>query len=128
MRMYDAESREISLEVDAGNVALEIDNIVPCGLVISELLSNSFKDAFPGDRKGEIRIHAMVTEDDEILLVIWDDVVGMPTDIDIRTTSSTGLGLVMALVEKQLGGRLTLERTRGTCYTIVIPQQEVAHA
>jgi PAS domain S-box-containing protein len=124
IRMFGADPDVICLEVDAGDVAVSIDDIVPCGLVISELLTNSLKYAFPDGREGEIRIHAMLTEDNEILLVVCDDGVGMPSEMDLRRTGTTGLGLVVGLVEKQLGGRLTLDGSHGTCFTIVIPNKE----
>ena len=56
-----------------------------------------------------------------VKLVVRDDGVGLPAELDIRTTSSMGMGLVVGLVEKQLGGRLELDRSHGSCFTITIP-------
>jgi PAS domain S-box-containing protein len=122
-RMYGADASRIRLEVAGNGVTLEIDDTVPCGLVISELLSNSFKYAFPDGRPGEISINAVATDDDRIVLTVRDDGVGIPDDVDIRHTESMGMGLVTGLVENQLGGQLELDRTGGTCFTIVFSRE-----
>ncbi len=122
-RMYGADASRIRLEVAATGVTLGIDDTVPCGLVISELLSNSFKYAFPDGRPGEISIEAVATDDDRIVLTVRDDGVGIPDDVDIRHTESMGMGLVTGLVENQLGGQLELDRTDGTCFTIVFSRE-----
>ncbi len=122
-RMYGADAGRIRLEVAAKDVTLGIDDTVPCGLVINELLSNSLKYAFPDGRPGEISINAVATDDDRIVLTVRDDGVGIPDDVDIRHTESMGMGLVTGLVENQLGGQLELDRTGGTCFTIVFSRE-----
>jgi PAS domain S-box-containing protein len=117
-RMYGSEPGLIDLQVSAENIALEIDDTVPCGLVINELLSNSFKYAFPDGRSGKIKIEAEHAEDGKIALVVSDDGVGIPPDIDIRNPGSMGMRLVTGLVETQLGGDVELDRSHGSCYSI----------
>jgi len=46
----------IELKINIENVSLGIDHAIPCGLIINELITNSIKYAFPGDRKGEIKV------------------------------------------------------------------------
>ena len=79
------------------------------------------KHAFPGGREGRIDIRASTDPENRIRLVVSDDGVGMPEGLDIRNTNTMGLGLVVSLVERQLGGRLELVRDQGTRFTIVIP-------
>jgi len=117
--IYGAAADNIRLDVDAEEVTLGIDETVPCGLVLNELLSNSLKYAFPNDRPGVIKIRAHSTEDGEVVLRVSDDGVGLPADLDIRATESMGMSLVVGLVENQLGGRLELDRDKGTCFTII---------
>jgi PAS domain S-box-containing protein len=128
VRMYGADPGRIRLEVAAQQVTLGIDDTVPCGLVISELLSNSLKYAFPDDRSGEISIHAMATDDDRIVLTVRDNGVGIPDDVDIRDTETMGMGLVTGLVENQLGGQLELDRVGGAGFTIVFPRESARRA
>jgi len=124
-RMYGAETGPVQLNVESEGISLGIDAMVPCGLAISELISNSMKYAFPDGRGGEIHLGATLTTEGEIILVMRDNGVGIPTDLDVRNTHSMGLGLIHDLIEKQLGGQLDLDRTRGTCFTIVIPKESV---
>ena len=119
IRIYGAEANLIRLDVDAEEITLGIDETVPCGLVLNELLSNSLKYAFPDSRPGVIKIRAHSTENGEVVLRVSDDGVGLPADLDIRATESMGMSLVVGLVENQLGGRLELDRDKGTCFTII---------
>ena len=98
VRMYGADPERVVLDIDAANVTLGIDDTVPCGLVVNELLSNSLKYAFRDGRKGGIRIHASSEDNREIVLVVQDDGIGIPADLDIRKTETMGMSLVVSLV------------------------------
>ena len=112
------------------DVSLDIDTAIPCGLILSELVSNSLKHAFPEGREGEIRIEftgghrvAAPTEDnnrspsEEFTLIVSDNGVGFPQDLDFRSTESLGLKLVIALTD-QLEGTIELDRSSGTAFKI----------
>ncbi|TFG36426.1 MAG: PAS domain S-box protein [Candidatus Aminicenantes bacterium] len=118
VRMYGNEPGMIELRVATGGIALEIDDSVPCGLVINELISNSLKYAFEDGRAGVIKIEAARANDGQIVLVVSDDGVGIPAEVDIRNTGSMGMRLVIGLVENQLGGHVAFDRSQGTCFTI----------
>jgi PAS domain S-box-containing protein len=118
VRMYGAEADRIDLRVSAGDVALGIDDTVPCGLVINELLSNSLKYAFPDGRSGTITIAAERRPDGVVRLLVCDDGIGVPEEIDFRSTDTMGMRLVVGLVESQLGGHVELDRSAGTCFII----------
>jgi len=89
-------------------------------LIINELVSNSLKHGFPPEWEGEgrIRIALRPTEEDEIELIVSDNGVGMPKDLDFRETDSLGLKLVTILAEDQLGGKIFLDRRKGTKFRI----------
>jgi PAS domain S-box-containing protein len=118
VRMYGSEPGTIDLRVRAEDVVLGVDDTVPCGLVINELLSNSLKYAFRDNRPGEIRIEASRDVNGEIVLVVSDNGVGIPAEIEINNADTMGLRLVIGLVETQLGGDVKLDRSNGTCFTI----------
>ena len=120
-RMYGADSGRVRLTVESAAITLGIDDMVPCGLAISELISNSLKYAFPDGRDGRIDILVNKAPDGGIELIVGDDGVGMPEGLDYRNTNTMGMGLVVSLVERQLGGSLELDRTQGTRFKIVIP-------
>ncbi len=92
-------------------------------MLINELVSNSLKYAFPEEREGEIRIALRPINEDELELIVSDDGLGIPEDLDIKNTESLGLELVMILAEDQLGGKVELKRTGGTKYIIQIKRQ-----
>ena len=88
---------------------MDIDHAIPCGLIINELITNSLKYAFPEDRKGEIKVsfHLMMKIFE---LIVSDNGVGIPYDVDFRKTESLGLRLVTILVENQLKGKIDLDQ------------------
>ncbi len=105
---------QIRTQVDP--IELSLDQAVPTGLIINELVTNAVKYAFPGDRAGVIRVELRALGTDRLELCVCDDGVGLPGGLDIRATESLGLKLVVALAA-QLQGSLEMERTDGTrCY------------
>lgn len=113
---YTGSDKKILLRLDIPKLYLHIDDAIPCGLIVNELLSNSFKYAFEKKKSGAIGISVKVKKEN-IILAIWDDGGGIPKNVDYRNTESLGLQLVISLVE-QLRGTIKLERGKGTKYVI----------
>jgi two-component sensor histidine kinase len=112
----------ITIRVDIAEMTLDIDRAVPLGLIISELVSNSIKYAFPaetGNKTGEIWVKAAQQSPGSLTLEIGDSGRGLPDDVDIEQPSSMGLQLVQDFV-LQLNGRLVVQRRPGAIFTIVI--------
>ncbi|MBF0564607.1 MAG: PAS domain S-box protein [Nitrospirae bacterium] len=116
---YNAYPDAIDLRFDIGIVSIDVDLIITCGLVINELLSNALKYAFPGGKKGRITISFNRALNDKYLLIVSDDGVGIPEQWDIETTDSLGLQLVNDLITRKLKGKIDLDRTIGTKFTMV---------
>lgn len=122
---YGVKSNEVTLNVRASNALLDVDTAITCGLIINELVSNSLKHAFPGDRKGEILI-SLISENSGkrvkkgpiYTLVVRDNGVGFPKHLDFKKTESLGLQLVDGLI-KQLQGALRFSGSPGTAFKIV---------
>ncbi len=129
---------EVAVQVDVEQVNLNIDQAIPCGLIINELVTNALKYAFPrqteADKAGSspdshlpvrqviIMLHAL---GEQCLLSISDNGTGMPSGLDIRTTRTLGLRLVSRLAD-QLGGSLTVNGEghlagKGTVFQILFP-------
>lgn len=115
--IYSYTQKEIDLKLDVGNVFLDLDRAIPCGLIINELLTNALKYAFKEEEEGEVSISLKQT-DGYIRLTVADNGKGFPAGIDYRNTESLGMQLVMTLVQ-QLRGEITLDNTKGAKYTIV---------
>lgn len=122
---YGINSDSIKIKIDIKNVFLDINMAIPCSLIISELVSNSLKYAFNEERPGrerdntQGRIYIKLSKDKEnkFILIIGDNGIGFPKDLDFRDTESLGLQLVNTLVE-QLEGSVKLCRKDGTSFKI----------
>jgi len=109
------------------NFFFDMDTAIPLGMIVNELISNSFKHAFKGRDKGEIKIKIWREEKDKskcescrgtnLILAVSDNGVGIPEDLDIKMLNSLGLQLVTTLID-QLDGELELKRNNGTEFTI----------
>jgi len=113
---YNIHKDQVKLKVNVENIKLNIDTGIPCGLIINELVSNSLKHAFPGKRKGEVCV-SLKTYDDDYELIVSDNGIGLPDDIDYKNTDGLGLQLVNNLVN-QMDGVIDLDRSQGTKFTI----------
>ncbi|TAL33176.1 MAG: PAS domain S-box protein [Spirochaetes bacterium] len=110
----------ISLRFDLVDAVVSIDCAVPCGLILNELLSNSFKHAFPGGGKGEIAI-SLARNGDMLVIGYADDGAGIPDGTDIRQSNTLGVRLIFQIAEQQLGGTVDWRSGRGLSYTITFP-------
>lgn len=144
---YRGRTGAIDLKIHVEEVSLGIDKAIPCGLIINELVSNSLKHAFPmyaktdlsplSDRlhecdllssRGEIQVElAPDMQKDELetrsrfTLIVRDNGVGFPKDLDFRNTRSLGLQLVTTLTD-QLKGTITLNNRNGTEFKITFTE------
>ncbi len=115
---YMNDPGKIKLNMNVENIELDIDFAIPCGLIINELVTNSLKYAFPEGRFGEIKIVFRKTGEDMLELIIGDNGIGLPLDMDFRKTGSLGLHLVTILAENQLDGEIKLIRNGGMEFQI----------
>ncbi|BDZ69600.1 hypothetical protein GCM10025861_01170 [Methanobacterium petrolearium] len=113
---YGIKMETINWELDIEDVNIGIDTAIPLGLIINELITNSVKYAFPNHGKGNIKT-IFKLKNQGYVLIISDNGIGIPEDLEPGKTETLGLQLVMSLV-KQLDGTLKLDRENGTRYTI----------
>lgn len=116
-RSYSVGQDRVRLVTDVDDISVGIDTAIPCGLIINELLSNSLKYAFPGGRSGEVHIDLKRAGDSEFLLVIGDNGVGLPDGLDLKSTETLGMRLVVSLV-RQLQGEMEIDSSNGTRFDI----------
>lgn len=122
VHLYNAhrQSQEkVSIETQLQPVELDIGKAMPLGLMASEIISNCFKHAFPGERRGKLKVVLSKIEPSGMKLEISDDGVGLPEDFSPGTSKSFGMELI-ELLRDQLGARLEVDRTSGTRYLITI--------
>ncbi|OEU51613.1 MAG: hypothetical protein BA871_01840 [Desulfuromonadales bacterium C00003096] len=111
-QVFPSPEQEVDCRLAVEDLELDIEKVVPCGLLVTELLSNAYKHAFADGRSGQIEI-SLQSSNGQIELAVADDGVGLPAEFDYRQAKTLGLQLVTALVN-QLNGTLELERNNGT--------------
>ena len=117
LSIYFNRSKKIEIDVDSKNIFFGIDTAIPCGLLISEMLSNSLKHAFPERKNGEIILKLTKLNGEKYNLLYRDDGVGLPHNFDFEKPDSMGMELIHSLVE-QLDGTVEIKNESGTQYNI----------
>ncbi len=103
-----------------GPLALGVDQAIPAGLILNEVISNALKHAFPNGRTGSIRVEAEV-RDGQVTLAVTDDGIGLPADLSNRARNSLGLQIVEILA-RQLHGYTNLTTGSGTIFRLSFPE------
>lgn len=111
----------IRVGVDVEQLEMDVSFLTTLGLIITELITNAMKYAFPDQADGELQIHLHCT-DELIHLIVADSGTGLPHGFSINENSGFGMRIVGALVE-QLGGTIRFDdrAQRGTTVTIQLP-------
>jgi two-component sensor histidine kinase/PAS domain-containing protein len=117
---YGTDPARVSLVNEVDDVYLDVDKVIPCGLIVNELISNALKYGFPKSRtvQGQIKVSLHKIAGNKIELSVTDNGVGLPENFDIHQTQSLGLQIIAMLVEDQLGGKLTISGEGGTKFQI----------
>jgi PAS domain S-box-containing protein len=116
-RSFKSNPEKIRSIIDAADIYLNINIAIPCALIISELVSNSLKYAFNPVSDGIIQIKFFMRAGNAYTLIVSDNGVGIPHELDHRESETLGLHLVKTLT-KQLHGNIALDRNGGTKFTI----------
>lgn len=110
---------KIKKRIEIDDIHLKIDTAIPLGLIINELVSNSIQHAFPNG-KGTITIK-LTSQNGKMELIVADDGIGFPEDIELEKTDTLGLKLVNILVS-QLDGKINFKTDHGTQFRIVFKE------
>lgn len=121
---YSTQEDRIDLKMDVEDVEVDIDNAVPLGLIINEIVTNSLKYAFPDENAGTISI-SFHKQKDQYLLEVSDDGIGIPEEFEVEKSDSLGMMLINSLTY-QIGGELEMERSPGTTFRIKFKDPEFA--
>ena len=117
-----ASAGNIDTLIQTSDVHLNINQAIPCALVINELISNAYKHAFVERNSGTIEVSIAAGEGGDISILLRDDGLGMPEGIELERADSLGLTLVNNLVKNQLKGSISMHRRGGTEYNINFKQ------
>ncbi len=112
--------KRIEIRQDIQEVQLGIDTVVPLGFILTELISNCYKHAFPGGRHGWIAVSLRSLGDEKLEFVVRDDGIGLPEGIEFEEPTSLGYLLIRIFV-KQLNGEMRILGRNGTEVRIRFP-------
>jgi PAS domain S-box-containing protein len=115
---YTAESGKVKLTLDLESIHVAIDTAIPCGLIVNEIMTNSLKYAFPGNREGEIIIRLFRLEEGLIELEISDNGIGIPEEYDIEAGNTLGIQVFKNIAEEQLNGEIQFDTKNGVKFNI----------
>lgn len=113
---YRSTRQVVSVDVEISDVFLNINTAIPCGLILNELITNCLKYAFVDRSEGKITISMNLKAGNIYRLIVKDDGIGLPAEIDINATETLGLKLVHILTD-QLHGSLSVNVKKGTEFT-----------
>ena len=116
LKTYYSYSNTPELKLEIQEVFLNLDFAIPCGLILNELITNAIKYAFKGIEDGHIIVR-INQEGKKVDLIIEDNGIGLPKDVNFEDSSTLGFQLVNALVS-QLNGTISLKVDEGTKFFI----------
>jgi PAS domain S-box-containing protein len=118
--IYGSSLSQVHYEIEIPELFILMDSAVPLGLILTELISNALKYAFPDDRDGRINISMTPEPPNHLTVIFSDNGIGLPPNLDIRQVETLGLQLVN-LLTRQLNGNLTVDEKNGTSFKIIFP-------
>ncbi len=106
-------------QLDLQPTIVTIEQAIPCGLILNELVTNALKYAYPAGETGEIAVTLAHVEGD-VTLSVSDQGIGLPANFDSEKNRTLGIEIVRILA-KQLGGTLDIKTSPGASFTIRFP-------
>jgi len=123
-KSFVRKDKNIITVIEAKDINLSLDTALSCGLIVNEVVTNSFKYAFPDsfvkdndELKVEIKVNKI--DSNKYLMIIRDNGVGLPKDFEIEKSDSLGMKLINSIVN-QLNGNIEIKSEKGTEFKIVI--------
>lgn len=119
----------ITCTIDADDIEIVLETAIYIGLIVNELISNAIKHAFPkgqaktGTNHCEIQV-TMKKAEDTFTLIVADNGIGLPPELDWKSSPSLGLRLVSLLGEQQLRGQILLDQSEWTSFTLSFKEQK----
>ena len=119
---FDESGERISIEMDVDQIEIGIERAVPCALILNELLTNAFKYAFPGERRGRIQVGLHECAPGQLELSVEDDGIGLPAGF-LAEQNRRSLGLkIVGILTKQLEGALEQQVCAGSRIVLRFPR------
>lgn len=121
---YHIQPRQVDLKTDIEKLNLDIDTVIPIGLILNELISNSLKHAFGNNEAGMIQVTLKISNG-SLLLQVKDNGKGFPEKADPTSSASFGMRMIKIFAEK-LKAELDIYNDKGACVTMRIRKYELS--
>lgn len=115
--IFKPSKRNIKLEYEMEDVYLDLENAMPIGLILSEIMHNTLNYAFPNNQEGNVKITLKMDKEKQVTLTIEDNGIGIPENINMENPNTLGL-IVIKNLTKQIEGTIKLLPNKGTGYII----------
>lgn len=113
----------VNIKTELEDIILNINQAIPCSLLLNELIVNAYKHAFDSETGGNIYVRTH-KKDDTIYLHVKDDGMGLPQDFDLEEASSLGMTLINTLTQ-QLNGEILMKNENGALFEVNFEAEEV---
>lgn len=120
--IYSKQASNIEINLDVEDIKLNVNQAVPCGLIINELITNAFKHAYTDGDRGTINV-SLKERDEEIFLKVSDNGAGLPSGFRLEENDSLGFTLVKILI-KQIEADIHIVNNDGTDISVVFKKQD----
>jgi len=117
-----AMEKQVLIQTLVDDVHMDIDSLVPLGLIINEILTNSFKYAFGTMENPEISLEIRKAGHGKVILEVSDNGIGLPDGFDMDKPVGLGLQLV-SMLTSQIDGHLEVKSDKGTIFKIAFPEK-----
>jgi two-component sensor histidine kinase len=114
---YQSDETHLALQLNLASEKCTIEQAIPCGLILNELVTNAIKHAFPRRQDKELHI-SFQRISSKYELIVKDNGVGLPKDFNITKTNSMGLKIVQMFVS-QIHGQLEVNSESGAFFKII---------
>jgi len=121
--MYGDGVQNVEFNIECSEIVLNIQEAIPAGIIINELITNTLKHAFPNAKKGNIDIYLYNGNNNTIVLTVRDNGIGLPEGFTAGNSSTLGMQLIHILT-KQLNGTLTINSEEYTDFTLRFPIED----
>ncbi|HFA50061.1 MAG TPA: tetratricopeptide repeat protein [Bacteroidetes bacterium] len=120
---YNIKEDKIKFAINAAPLRLDVDTLIPIGLILNELLSNALKHAFPDGREGEIKVN-FEKKENALLLQVKDNGVGMSITNPDKNKNSFGMQLIKAF-SKKLNANMEVVEKNGTLVNVFVREYKL---
>ncbi|MES2776688.1 MAG: histidine kinase dimerization/phosphoacceptor domain -containing protein [Bacteroidota bacterium] len=121
---YSITNDKVKINADIDDLNLDVDTMIPLGLVLNELVSNAFKYAFNEGKRGELNI-LLQEKEDKLNLKVSDNGIGFPVNMDVKGGKSFGLKMIRAFAQK-LKAKLDIYNNNGAVVEMQITKFKTA--